>query len=52
VTDNRLTEHSCCPVLEGEKKIAVQWLRLGVDEENPWSSFNTLGVKYSDASDQ
>ncbi|KAL7495782.1 hypothetical protein ACHAWT_004246 [Skeletonema menzelii] len=52
VTDNRLTEHSCCPVLEGEKKIAVQWLRMGVDEENPWSSFNTLGVKYSETLDQ
>ncbi|KAL3765029.1 hypothetical protein ACHAW5_004288 [Stephanodiscus triporus] len=44
-TDDHLTEHSCCPVLEGNKKIAVQWLRLGVDEENPWSSFNTLNVK-------
>lgn len=52
MTDNRLTEHSCCPVLEGSKKIAVQWLRLGVDEENPWSSFNTLGVKYSETLDQ
>jgi len=45
-TDNHLTEHSCCPVLEGEKKIAVQWLRLGVDKENPWDSFNTLNVKH------
>ena len=52
VTDNRLTEHSCCPVIEGEKKIAVQWLRLGVDEESPWSSFNTLGVKYSETLDK
>ncbi|KAL7464590.1 hypothetical protein ACHAXS_004929 [Conticribra weissflogii] len=43
--DDRMTEHSCCPVLVGEKKIAVQWLRLGVDEENPWNSFNTLNVK-------
>ena len=44
-TDDRLTEHSCCPVLEGNKKIAVQWLRLGVDEENPWNAFNTLNVR-------
>jgi len=44
-TDNKLTEHSCCPVIEGSKKIAVQWLRLGVDEENPWNSFNTLNIK-------
>ena len=45
ITDDRFTEHSCCPVVEGNKKIAVQWLRLGVDEENPWDSFNTLNVK-------
>ena len=43
-TDDRLTEHSCCPVFEGNKKIAVQWLRLGVDEENPWHSFNTCKI--------
>jgi hypothetical protein len=48
-TDNHLTEHSCCPVIEGEKKIAVQWLRLGVDKENPWDSFNTLNVKIGSA---
>eukprot|EP01083_Nonionella_stella_P111619 327535_1 len=44
-TDKGLTEHSCCPVLEGSKKIAVQWLRLGVDTKNPWNSYNTLNVK-------
>ena len=44
-TDDHLTQHSCCPVLEGNKKIAVLWLRLGVDAEHPWSSFNTLNVK-------
>mmetsp|Transcript_14115 Transcript_14115/g.29680 ORF Transcript_14115/g.29680 Transcript_14115/m.29680 type:complete len:343 (-) Transcript_14115:180-1208(-) len=49
--DDRLTEHSCCPVLVGEKKIAVQWLRLGVDEENPWNSFNTLNVKIGSEED-
>jgi hypothetical protein len=48
-TDNHLTEHSCCPVVEGEKKIAVQWLRLGVDESNPWDSFNTLNIKIGSA---
>jgi len=45
-----LTEHSGCPVYEGEKKIVTQWIRLGVDDENPWDSFNTLGVK-KDATD-
>ena len=38
---NRLTQHSGCPVLEGEKRIVTQWVRLGVDEENPWDSFDT-----------
>lgn len=43
--DNGFTEHSGCPVFEGEKKIVTQWIRLGVDTENPWDSFNTLGVQ-------
>eukprot|EP00970_Alexandrium_tamarense_P016878 scaffold7726_cov267-Alexandrium_tamarense.AAC.1 len=50
--DGGFTEHSGCPVIEGEKKIVTQWVRLGVDDENPWNSFNTLGIKYSDAADQ
>lgn len=50
--DNQFTEHSGCPVVEGEKKIVTQWVRLGVDDENPWNSFNTLGIKYSDAENQ
>jgi hypothetical protein len=50
--DDGFTEHSGCPVFEGEKKIVTQWVRLGVDDENPWNSFNTLGIKYSDAANQ
>ena len=50
--DDGFTEHSGCPVVEGEKKIVTQWVRLGVDSENPWNSFNTLGIKYSDAANQ
>jgi len=50
--DDGFTEHSGCPVVEGEKKIVTQWVRLGVDYENPWNSFNTLGIKYSDADNQ
>jgi hypothetical protein len=49
--DNKLTEHSGCPVIEGEKKIVTQWVRYGVDDENPWDSFNTLGIKNSDMLD-
>lgn len=47
VMDTGFTEHSGCPVFEGEKKIVTQWIRLGVDKENPWNSFNTLGIKHS-----
>jgi hypothetical protein len=43
--DNGFTEHSGCPVIEGEKKIVTQWIRYGVDDENTWDSFNTLGIK-------
>ncbi|KAL3773810.1 hypothetical protein ACHAW5_004103 [Stephanodiscus triporus] len=50
--DSGFTEHSGCPVLVGEKKIVTQWVRLGVDDENPWNSFNTLGIKYTDAENQ
>mmetsp|Transcript_1610 Transcript_1610/g.2286 ORF Transcript_1610/g.2286 Transcript_1610/m.2286 type:complete len:459 (+) Transcript_1610:46-1422(+) len=46
--DTGFTEHSGCPVIEGSKKIVTQWIRLGVDAENPWDSFNTLGLKIAD----
>lgn len=45
--DTGFTEHSGCPVFEGEKKIVTQWIRLGVDDENPWTAFNTLGIHKS-----
>merc|ERR1712048_826267 len=48
IMDNGLTEHSGCPVYEGKKEIVTQWIRLGVDDENRWSSFNTLGIKRSE----
>lgn len=51
VMDTGFTEHSGCPVFEGEKKIVTQWVRYGVDAENPWDSFNTLGVKKSEVED-
>jgi hypothetical protein len=49
--DDKLTEHSGCPVIHGEKKIVTQWVRYGVDDENPWDSFNTLGLKNSEMED-
>lgn len=51
IKDNGFTTHSGCPVVEGTKRIAVQWMRLGVDAENPWDSFNTLTIKKADAED-
>mmetsp|Transcript_727 Transcript_727/g.1007 ORF Transcript_727/g.1007 Transcript_727/m.1007 type:complete len:178 (-) Transcript_727:741-1274(-) len=50
--DSGYTEHSGCPVFVGEKKIVTQWIRYGVDSENPWNSFNTLGIKVKDAMNQ
>lgn len=41
------TSHSGCPVLLGTKRIAVQWMRIGVDKENPWDSFDTNTVPMS-----
>jgi 2OG-Fe(II) oxygenase superfamily len=51
IMDTGFTEHSGCPVFEGEKKIVTQWIRYGVDDDNPWDSYNTLGVKYSEEND-
>mmetsp|Transcript_4425 Transcript_4425/g.6764 ORF Transcript_4425/g.6764 Transcript_4425/m.6764 type:complete len:456 (+) Transcript_4425:3-1370(+) len=51
IMDDGFTEHSGCPVIEGEKKIVTQWVRYGVDQENPWDSFNTLGIKMSELDD-
>jgi len=48
MTDNGLTQHSGCPVYEGEKKIITQWVRYGVSAETPHNAFNTLGVLRKD----
>ena len=45
------TSHSGCPVIEGTKRIAVHWMRIGVDKKNPWDSFNTLTIKKDDDED-
>lgn len=41
MTDHRLTQHSGCPVYEGEKKIVTQWVRYGVDAQTTHNHFNT-----------
>ncbi|KAL3917461.1 MAG: hypothetical protein SGILL_004701 [Bacillariaceae sp.] len=43
--ENGFTSHSGCPVIEGTKRIAVHWMRIGVDEKNSWDTFNTLTIK-------
>jgi hypothetical protein len=40
-TDLGFTQHSGCPVYEGEKKIITQWVRYGVDAQTSHGSFNT-----------
>ena len=47
IMDNGFTTHSGCPVIKGEKKIVTQWVRLEVDEKNPWSSFNSCELLFS-----
>lgn len=37
------TKHSSCPVVEGTKWVAVQWIRHGVTEEDPWFHFTPTG---------
>jgi hypothetical protein len=37
--DNGKTLHAGCPVYEGTKKIVTQWIRYGVDFENPYTDY-------------
>uniref|UniRef100_A0A7S0KAA4 Fe2OG dioxygenase domain-containing protein n=1 Tax=Leptocylindrus aporus TaxID=1398097 RepID=A0A7S0KAA4_9STRA len=48
VMDDGFTEHSGCPVTKGDKRIVTQWMRKGVSLEQPWNSFNTLGIHNSE----
>ncbi len=43
--DEGYTEHSGCPVLEGEKWITTVWMREGVSAEEPWTMFDPSGVR-------
>jgi hypothetical protein len=40
-SEEGFTTHSGCPVLLGTKRIAVQWMRIGVTSDEPWDSFDT-----------
>ncbi len=43
IMDEGLTEHSGCPVIEGEKWIAVTWMRKGVSSARPWTVLDPMG---------
>lgn len=43
----RYTEHSGCPVEEGEKWIATFWMRDGVSKTDPWTNFDPNGRRTS-----
>ena len=42
--DDGYTEHSGCPVLEGEKWITTAWMREGVTADDPWDLYDPMGV--------
>ena len=44
MTDDGFTEHSGCPVVEGEKWITTFWMRRGVSLEKPWGLLDPKGV--------
>jgi len=41
--DRGWTKHGGCPVLEGTKWIATQWIRQGVSEEDSWLRYTPTG---------
>jgi hypothetical protein len=41
--DSGWTKHSGCPVVEGTKFIATQWIREGVSTANPWYFYTPTG---------
>lgn len=47
--DDGYTEHSGCPVLEGEKWITTAWMRDGVSLQDPWSLFDPSGIRLLDS---
>lgn len=50
--DEGYTEHSGCPVIEGEKWIATVWMREGVSYDDPWTNFDPSGVRMLSDADQ
>lgn len=50
--DEKLTEHSGCPVIQGEKWIATAWLREGVSAEHPSDAFDPDGVPVMESEEE
>lgn len=46
--DEGFTEHSGCPVIEGEKWITTMWMREGVTASEPWTLFDPSGIRILD----
>jgi len=46
--DSGYTEHSGCPVLQGEKWITTFWMRDGVSKANPWTIYDPTGIPILD----
>ena len=44
VMDDGYTEHSGCPVLDGEKWITAIWMREGVSYERSWEVVDPAGA--------
>eukprot|EP01031_Cornospumella_fuschlensis_P024473 gene24473-29578_t len=45
IMDTGFTEHSGCPVLEGEKIITTFWMREGVTNEENWTMYDPSGLR-------
>ena len=48
IMDDGFTEHSSCPVIEGEKWATTAWMRQGVTLERSWEYFDPQGVPILD----
>jgi len=46
--DTGYTEHSSCPIIEGEKWVTTAWLRQGVSTDDPWGTYDPSGIPIFD----
>jgi hypothetical protein len=45
ISDEGYTEHSGCPVIEGEKWITTVWMREGVSNKDPHTNYDPRGFR-------